>query len=128
MWQRYYASLYPTRKPADFPQYLQALRANLQEPGRMEALQRMLRASKQAAEDRLPRVKAPSLVIMGSKDPDFKQPEAEARWVADRVSGTYTMLAGAGHYPQAELPEQFAPLLISFLKSMEQAKEAAYAA
>jgi len=127
-WLRYYTGLYPARKPADFNEYCTALRSNLAEPGRIEALQHMLRASKDASEQRLAMVKAPVLVIMGSKDPDFKQPEAEAQWVAGHVSGTYKMLEGAGHYPQAELPEQFAPLAISFLKTIEQAKEAPYAA
>ena len=77
MWQRYYGSLYPSSKPADFASYSAALRANLQAPGRLEALQRMLAASKMASEQRLPRVQQPVMVLMGSKDPDFKDPEAE---------------------------------------------------
>ncbi|MDD5368799.1 MAG: alpha/beta fold hydrolase, partial [Anaerolineaceae bacterium] len=62
LWRRYYASLYPTRKPDDFALYLAALQANLAEPGRLEALRQMLFASKAASEVRLPKVKAPALV------------------------------------------------------------------
>jgi pimeloyl-ACP methyl ester carboxylesterase len=127
-WLKYYASLYPTRKPADFNSYAAALKANLAEPGRIEAVQAMLRASKDASEQRLSAVKAPTLVLMGSKDPDFKQPEAEAQWVAHKLGTEYRMLAGAGHYPQAEMPEVTGPLVLSFLKSLEPAKEGSYAA
>ena len=45
MWKKYYASLYPTRKPADFAQYSAALHENLKEQGRLESLQHMLRVS-----------------------------------------------------------------------------------
>jgi len=54
------------------------LRANLKERGRMKALRLMIRASKAASEERLLRVTAPVLAIVGSKDRDFKNPETEA--------------------------------------------------
>jgi pimeloyl-ACP methyl ester carboxylesterase len=128
MWLRYYSTLYPTRKPADFAAYAAALRANLKEPGRVEALLQMLYASKAASEARLPRVTQPALVLMGSKDRDFKNPEAEARRVADSVRGTYTMIENAGHYPHAEWPEVTGPLVVSFMQSLKHATEAAHVA
>ncbi len=70
--------------------YCDELRANLEEPGRM-ALLRMMTASKAASEERLSRVMAPTLVIIGSRDPDFKDLEAEAQWVAESLRGTYKM-------------------------------------
>lgn len=121
-WQRYYSTLYPTRKPADFEEYTLALRSNLKEPGRMEAVLGMLMASKKASEVRLPLVKVPVLVLMGSKDPDFKKPEDEARLVAEGLHGTYTMIENAGHYPHAEMPEVFAPLVLAFLQSLKEAE------
>jgi pimeloyl-ACP methyl ester carboxylesterase len=118
LWRRYYKSLYPTRQPADFAEYCAALRANLKQPGRLEALQRMMDASKRASEERIPRVTAPALVLMGSQDPDFKPPEAEAKWVAHALHGTYQLIDGAGHYPQTEMPEVTAPLILKFLQSV----------
>ncbi len=128
LWQRYYTSLYPSRKPADFGSYSAALRANLGEPGRAAALGSMLKASKIASEQSLGRVSAKTLVLMGSKDPDFKDPEAEAQWVAGKLCASYTMLPGAGHYPHAEMPEAAAPLVISFIKSLQESVEKNYAA
>jgi pimeloyl-ACP methyl ester carboxylesterase len=114
-WKSYYRSLYPGKKVADFEDYLAALGRNLREPGRLRALRLMLYASKGESERRLPRVKAPSLVIMGEKDPDFRNPAAEAAWVAQALSGTWKMMPGAGHYPQAEYPEETAALILEFL-------------
>lgn len=115
MWQWYYKTLYPTQKPEDFTEYVRSLGKNLAETGRMEALQKMLAASKSASEQRLSRLKAPALVLMGTKDPDFKEPEVEARWVADKVSAQLHMIEGAGHYPHAEMPEVVTPLVLAFL-------------
>lgn len=115
MWLMYYKTLYPSRKPADFAAYTAALQANLTEPGRMEALQKMLAASKSASAVRLAKVKAPTLVVMGTRDPDFKQPEVEAGWVAGQLSARLAMIPGAGHYPHAEMPETSGPIIVEFL-------------
>lgn len=127
-WVAYYNSLYPTHKPDDFETYRAALRANLAQPGRLEALHGMLSASKAASELRLPRVKAPTLVLMGSRDPDFEDPETEARWVAGHLQARYQMVKDAGHYPQAEMPETTAAMLLPFLQSVFRTEERAYAA
>ena len=120
MWLKYYTTLYPARKPADFNAYAAALRANLKARGRMEALQHMLKASKRASEERLPRVAAPATVLMGSKDRDFKDPEGEAKWVADNLRGTYTMIENAGHYPHAEMPEITGPIILSAVEAFHE--------
>ncbi|MBZ0227674.1 MAG: alpha/beta hydrolase, partial [Bauldia sp.] len=66
-------------------------------------------------EPRLPEVGAPTLVVMGSKDPDFADPAAEAETVARLLRGTATMIEGAGHYPHAEMPETTASAVLAFL-------------
>ena len=86
----------------------------------------MLMASKSASEERLPRVKARTLVLMGSRDRDFKDPEAEARWVAESLRGSYTMIQQAGHYPQAEMPEVAGQLIVNFLKALQEPGENQY--
>jgi pimeloyl-ACP methyl ester carboxylesterase len=118
MWLKYYASLYPTRKPADFDEYTSALYENLKERGRLEAVLQMLYASKEASGERMPQVTQPALVLMGSKDRDFKDPEGEAKRIAEAVRGKYVMIENAGHYPHAEMPEITAPLMISFMQSL----------
>lgn len=120
MWLKYYASLYPARKPDDLAGYSAGLLANLKEPGRLESVVKMLRASKRASEERIPRVKTPTLVLMGSKDPDFKKPETEAMWVAEHLKGAYKIIENAGHYPHAEMPEIAGPLMLDFIRSLPE--------
>ena len=119
LWQWYYSTLYPTRKPADFAAYMAALRKNLQEPGRLEALHAMAVASKAASEQRLGQVGAPALVLMGSKDPDFKDPLAEAQAVAGSLNAELHLIEGSGHYPHAEMPDVAAPHILTFLASLQ---------
>ncbi len=114
-WGAYYASLYPSAKPADFDAYRRALVANLREPGRMDAVRGMMAASKADVDARLKEIAAPTLVVMGTRDPDFDDPRLEAETVAGLVGGRVAMIDGAGHYPHAEMPEVTAPLIRGFL-------------
>lgn len=120
MWLKYYASLYPTCKPADFAAYSAGLHANIRERGRLEAVMAMMRASKRASGERMPNVTQPALVLMGSKDPDFKNPEAEGKRVAEAVRGSYKIIENAGHYPHAEMPEVTGSLILNFLQSLSK--------
>jgi pimeloyl-ACP methyl ester carboxylesterase len=116
-WGWFYSTLYRSRKPADFAQYTDRLRANLREPGRMNALRRMISASKAASEARVTHVKAPAVIIMGSRDPDFKDPAAEARWLGEQLHADVHMMEGAGHYPHAEMPAETGRLILAFLQT-----------
>ncbi len=114
LWARYYRSLYPASPPADLDQYIAGLRRNLKEPGRLAAMRKMITASKAESETRLEQVAAPSLVLMGSRDPDFKDPAAEAHLIAGRLGGETRLVEGVGHYPHAERPEQAAAAILEF--------------
>jgi pimeloyl-ACP methyl ester carboxylesterase len=128
VWQWYYSTLYPTRKPADFAAYARALRSNLAERGRLESLHRMLLASKSASEQRLSKVKVPVMVLMGTKDPDFKDPAAEAQSVGEALHARLHLVDGAGHYPHVEMPQVVTPLLLAFLAEHQPSREALHAA
>lgn len=130
-WVKYYRSLFKTRKPADLDAFSEDLSRMLREPERLEALRGMMLASQNASAVRLARVNTPSLVLMGSRDPDFKDPEAEARFVARSLHGEYRMIQDAGHYPQTEMPDITLPVALSFLTALPQAasrKQAIHAA
>lgn len=114
-WAWFYKSLYPTRKPDDFDAYLSALKSSLDGPGRFEALLGLAFCSRDETEKRLDRVSAPTLVIMGTKDPDWPDPVAEARFIAETLNGELLLIEDAGHYPQAEMPEQVTPAVLAFL-------------
>lgn len=114
LWAMYFPKFYPSRKPADFDAYRSQLKANLREPGRLQALQAMIDTSSDVSVG-LSKVSVPALVVMGSRDPDFKNPTEEGAWIANAVSGTSVSIEGAGHYPHAEMPEKAGPAIIEFL-------------
>jgi pimeloyl-ACP methyl ester carboxylesterase len=118
----YWNSLFPTRKPADHEQVKAALTQNLREPGRMTALEAMINLSKADTAGILSANKAPVVVIMGTRDADFPDPVAEARWLATELHAESLIVDGAGHYPHAEMPEQVAPTLLSFVARAHGAK------
>ncbi len=117
-WSMYYGSLYKAAPPSDLPAYREALVANLKEPGRIEAVKAMIFASKSPCEARIPEVRAPVLVMMGSRDSDFDDPAAEAKWVADHLHGKKLMIAGAGHYPHVEYPDMVGAAILAFIEEV----------
>ncbi|UBV44537.1 alpha/beta hydrolase (plasmid) [Deinococcus taeanensis] len=117
-WTWYWDTLFPTRKPADHRSYRAHLVANLRENGRMRALKTMIDLSKADTEGILGVPPKPTLIVMGTKDPDFRDPTAEAQWLASRTRGEVMIVEGAGHYPHTEMPEQVAPRLLNFLKGV----------
>jgi pimeloyl-ACP methyl ester carboxylesterase len=115
-WARYYRSLYPTKKPADFQQYLDQLKENMAQKGRMDAAAALAFCSRQPSDEALERVEAPTLVIMGSQDPDFPDPAEEGKVLAQETGGVLELVEGAGHYPQAEMPEETRSIVMDFLE------------
>jgi pimeloyl-ACP methyl ester carboxylesterase len=88
----------------------------LHQPGKFDAFKNMAKVPRIESEKRLGRVNAPTLVVMGSKDPDWLDPVAEAAWVAEQLQAETLLVEGAGHYPQTEMPQQTNPQIVDFLQ------------
>ena len=116
LWEIFYKSWYPSQKPSDIEVYSRQLRASIAPASRAKAVRATLTASRDGLNERLTKVKLPALVIMGSKDSHFKNPEEEAEFIASKVSGQVQIIDGAGHYPHAEMPNEVAPFILEFLK------------
>jgi len=117
-WTMYWDSLFPARKPADHAAVKAAITQNLREPGRMDALQAMLALSKADTAAILDQSKAPALIVMGTKDPDFGDAVEEARMLAGKLGADTMIVDGAGHYPHAEMPEIVAPRILAFIDGL----------
>ena len=118
LWLRYLNLAYPA-KPADYAEDTAALAAKLREPGRMAEFMKTFKSTPADAAAQLPNVKCPALVIMGTLDPDFADPQAEGDAIVAAMTagaGTAAMVDGAGHYPHAQSPDAVAELVIPFLK------------
>ena len=114
-WTTFWNSLFPSRKPADHSEARAALTRNLRQPGRMGALRKMIDLSKADTERMLPASRVPALIVMGSRDPDFADPAAEAHWLAGQLTSEALIVDGAGHYPHLEMTADVAPGMLSFL-------------
>lgn len=118
IWSKYLDMAYLGRKPADWDTWLAALLANLREPGRIQAAQKMMRSKTGEAGAQLANVRCPALVVMGRNDSDFPDPEAEAAAIVSLLPaglGRYVMIENAGHYAHAQYPQQVADAIQPFL-------------
>ena len=115
VWRAYYRRLYPGRPPADLDEHSALIRQSLCRGDHWRSFVRTSRTSHAPAEARLDGVRAPTLVVMGEKDPDWPDSAAEARFVADALRGELLMVPNAGHYPMAEYPEVVSPAVGAFL-------------
>jgi len=116
LWGIYYGSLFKAGRPDDFTLRRKALVANLREPGRKAALQAQVEEALSGVRPRYAEVACPVLVLTGSRDPDMADPEGEARAVLGKLrDGSLHVVAGAGHYPHLEVPDETAGAVLRAL-------------
>lgn len=117
IWANYYASLFGQVRESDHAEHVLHTLSLLRRPGRWRSFTSTTRTSHAPAESILPQISVPSLVVMGTDDRDFSDPEQEAAWVANATNGTYRMIDGAGHYPMAERPKATFEAMLPFLSA-----------
>jgi pimeloyl-ACP methyl ester carboxylesterase len=116
LWIMYYRSLFKAGRPADFAEDTQRLLAQLRRPGRMAAVGGVIEPPAVWWTQRAATVTCPALVVMGTRDPDFKDPAAEAQAAAAAFGAAEVMMVeGAGHYPFLELPGVTNPTIARFV-------------
>lgn len=118
-WMTYWNSLFPLMKPADHADYRARLARNLKEEGRMDVLRIMAGLSKSETAALVGKLPLPTLIVMGSRDPDFSDPIAETAWLSCKTGGRVVIAKGAGHYPHVEVPDQVSNEVESFLDSLK---------
>ncbi|MEU7988268.1 alpha/beta hydrolase [Streptosporangium canum] len=124
LWMRYLDLAYPGSRPADYAEYMAALEDALRRPGRMAVLGKMSMSAPTDAGEQLPNLRVPALVLMGTLDPDWADPRAEADGVVAGMPvgrGTVVMIEGAGHYAHAQFPDEVAEVVVPFLKEHARA-------
>lgn len=119
LWSLFYRSLYPGEKTADFADYLRALRNGLAAPERRDAFARIASPEATDARSVRDRLERPALIVMGERDPDFRDPREEAeamRTALSRAQAEVVMIADCGHYPHAQRPEPTAAAMLAFMQ------------
>ncbi|MFF5178615.1 alpha/beta fold hydrolase [Micromonospora sp. NPDC000316] len=112
----FHRTLFPVHRPADDTAYRRSVVTNLREPGRMAAARGVVAPAEPHWTALAPAVRQPVLVLMGAKDPDFRDPGAEARAARRffRIAEA-RMIEESGHYPHADRPQRTAEELLGFL-------------
>ncbi len=118
-WNWYLPRLYAGIRPADFAEYRAGVTAAIRRPGYARAFSLTTGTRHHKAEQALPLVTAPALIVMGDQDPDFPDPLIEARWITDTLHGELLMVAEAGHYPHSQRPDLVGPAVIAFAAGLE---------
>ena len=122
MWANYYVKTLNRGTAAPWlGEHAAALRASMREPGRLRSFRELaIQLDHSAVEPRLPEVTAPSLTIIGSRDPDFRDPAAELAFAADALHGETLLVEDAAHYPHAARPEIVTPRVLAFVEGLRE--------
>ncbi|OOC54634.1 MULTISPECIES: alpha/beta fold hydrolase [Nocardiopsis] len=107
---RYYDGLNTGRTPEGHREHLDRVLRMLRPADRYRAVYDTVHAPHEevleAVESRVGAV-----VVVGERDPDWKDPRAEAEWAASVVRGSVVMVPECGHYPQSQRPDVVVPAL-----------------
>jgi pimeloyl-ACP methyl ester carboxylesterase len=114
-WKAYIPKLYAGRRPADFDEYRALVVASIRRRGYAKSFSLTTRTDHAPVAALLGHVAAPTLVVMGEQDPDFKDQRAEADWIAEAMRGEVVMVPQAGHYPQSQRPDITTEAILRFL-------------
>jgi len=118
VWKYYLPSLYAGRRAADHDAYVATTLDAIARPGHRRAFSRTLGTSHDIAGQRIGQLALPSLVVMGELDPDFKDPAAEAGWIAEQLGSEILMVPEAGHYPHSQRADLVAPAVVGFAQKV----------
>ncbi len=118
-WAWYYRSLNKGTRAPWLDAHAAAIRTSLREPGRLRSLRHLtLQLDHGVVEPRLGEVRAPTLAVVGSLDPDFRDPAAELDWIVDVLHATPVLIPDVGHYPQAQRPDVVVPAVRDLLAAL----------
>jgi pimeloyl-ACP methyl ester carboxylesterase len=117
-WMAYYSKFYPGDPGPGFEEHRTSIGESMRGKGKRRAFSRTTRSSHAQTDAVLDTVRTPTLVVMGSADPDFADPTAEAHMIARRTEGSAHIVDGAGHYPHAQRPDEVNPVVVEFLRSL----------
>ncbi len=117
LWAKLYTGWYKTNPPTDLEHELSKLKSMLSDKDRRRAVRLTLTADRRGMEERIARLRLPTLTIFGSADDHFSDPVATAEATAAELGGGRLLVDGAGHYPHVEDPTSVARAVVEFIRS-----------
>ena len=121
MWRSYATTLWPGLGEEGARDKAAASTASLTRPGHWAAFQATVNGTDhRVVAPWIDKVKASVLVVMGDKDPDWKDPLKEAEWIASNFSDVRSLtVPGAGHAPMLEKSELVGKEVLEFLVALK---------
>ncbi|MCL2468549.1 MAG: alpha/beta hydrolase [Micrococcales bacterium] len=122
-WAWFYRQLAKGRRPARFDEHLAALRADLRRPGHLASL-RALALSLVAGTGRhvFDEITAPTLVVVGDRDPEIGEPRAVVDGFVARLPDAQGLVVDeCGHFPALQRPDVLVEALQGFLSQTAHA-------
>ena len=120
LWAGYYRNTLSRGRQAPWvDEHVAALRAAYSDPARLAQLRTLTwQLTHAPVEQRLGDVHTPVLAFVGRRDPDFKDPAAEAAWIEQATGGRALLLDDVAHYPQHQAPDLVVPRMLEFLADL----------
>jgi pimeloyl-ACP methyl ester carboxylesterase len=120
LWAAYYGgALNKGRKAPWLAEHLAAIRASMREPGRLRSLRDLtLSLDHDVVTPYLAAVRAPAIVLVGSGDPDYKDPAAELAWMGEQLHAETVIVPDAAHYAQHQRPDVVVPKVVAFASGL----------
>ena len=122
-WAWLYTSMFSKgRRSPRHDQHVAAIRRSMADPAHLRSFRDLAVAlDHSVVEPAVPRVQAPSLVVVGALDPDYKDADAALADMRDALDARALLVPGVGHYPQHQAPEVVAPVVLEFLAGLPAA-------
>lgn len=117
LWASYYRSpLSRGRRAPWFDEHLAAVRTAMSDPAHLRQFRRLtLQLTHAPVEPRLGDVHAPALAFIGRRDPDLRDPAAEAAWIEQTLDARAVLLDDVAHYPHHQAADDVVPETLAWL-------------
>ncbi|MEU2202636.1 alpha/beta hydrolase [Isoptericola sp. NPDC019482] len=119
-WASLYTSMFAKgRKSPRHAEHVASIRRSMADAAHLRSFRDLAVALDHSViEPLVAKVQAPSLVVVGELDPDYKEAGAELARMRDALGGEELLVPGVGHYPQHQAPEVVTPAVLDFLAGL----------
>ncbi|MDP9028474.1 MAG: alpha/beta hydrolase [Actinomycetota bacterium] len=124
-WTNYYATTLNrgTRSPG-LAEHVAEIAASMRNPARLASFRHLaLQLDHTVVESRIALVVAPSLTVIGSVDPDYKNPADELAFAGEALGGETVLVDDTAHYPHMARPDVVSPRVLAFVDGLRRGSE-----
>lgn len=114
-WGKYFRTLFVGGTPPDHEAHVASVISAQRDPARRRAAVALGSDPKSGCAARVADVRAPVLVVLGDRDPDFDA-KKEAVWLREALHARVELLPGVGHDPHMEVVDTTLAAMIPFLQ------------